>query len=410
MNQKGFLSPIIFLVVVISLGLIAAIFYFGGFGTLKGYVFQNKEKINTASDSNSKRAEKIDTSEWKNFVEDSSGLTFKYPKEWSGSTGTIMAEPLPDDCKNKDQYQCSLSLKSIGSYLRENKNRLSPLDFVADYYQSLVRAREYIKPSDDLGIPFEVLIKRKIKKDEDGFVSSGQHAYLFKDDNVVDFFCANCSDELFNAILSSVKFLDKTIADPFPEPKKRLFDVNAKIYDTQSIPEELIKYNEDELVPLSCSPAFSKNLDGDPYTIYDTNLKINRTLTSPEVLGMISKIIDRRQAERLSLFAFCKTDDGRTIVSYEKVQGGGGSGNIMFYGWFDKSGSFHDIVSIPNYGVPYFGCSTAIQLTKSNLLYVMCGGSDLGGSQSIHKIDLNSKTASQLLRCDINMNEVVSCK
>lgn len=184
---------------------------------------------------------------------------------------------------------------------------------------------------------------------------------------------------------------------------KRQFDINSKFYLTQGYPSEVIDTKEDNLLGISCSQQYVRQMDK-WYSDYDnkTELKDANLL---RLIESASLDLKGSKTDSFIFFAFCAIENGGTIVKYEKWAGGGGSRNVVFFGVLNTSGSVEEVTNIKNDGMPYFTCNRPLQLTASNILYYGCGGGDGGsGSASIYKIDLNKKTSTRIIKCDSSAN------
>lgn len=175
--------------------------------------------------------------------------------------------------------------------------------------------------------------------------------------------------------------------------------------------------------------ALSKSAIRDIYCSKQLEMKVyESTASSPmkvlvydgdnEVSSLVPKdILSEMIKKDAASVMFCD-DENRYIVVYEFWGGGGGSQNKAFVGVakkqpFDsaqgKSFTFTEITTIDQ-DAPYFGCQKILALTNNNILYLECGGGDVGYSESIYKIDLANKEKVRIFNCGrefIGDNELV---
>ena len=172
---------------------------------------------------------------------------------------------------------------------------------------------------------------------------------------------------------------------------KRQFDINSKFYLTQRYPSELVDIEEDSLLGIRCSQQqYVRQMDK-WYSDYDNKIELKDT-NLLRLIESASTDLKGSKTDSFIFFSSCATENGGTIVKYEKWAGGGGSRNVAYFGVVNASGNVERVTSIKSDGIPYFTCNKPLELTTSNVLYYECGGGDGGsGSASIYKIDLNKK-------------------
>lgn len=184
---------------------------------------------------------------------------------------------------------------------------------------------------------------------------------------------------------------------------KRQFDINSKFYLTQNYPSELVNIKEDNLLGMNCSQQYVHQM-GTWYSDYDKKIEIK----DANLLRLIESAptdLKGFETDSFVFFAFCAIENGGTVVKYEKLAGGGGSRNIVYFGMANAIGSVEEVTSIKTDGSVGFTCNMPLQFTRSNMLYYSCGGGDGGsGSASIYKIDINNKTNTRIIKCDSFVN------
>lgn len=193
-----------------------------------------------------------------------------------------------------------------------------------------------------------------------------------------------------------------SIADQTPsllgESKKRFYDP-AKVFTGKALyPTELTSVPEKDLSSLECSPSFRRDDPNNRYVYYKDGSSNPTTMSDSKLTELAEKSfeVDFGGEDYLA----CRIDDGRYIVIYSKPYGGGGSGNKVGVGLLTGE-TYEKITEIVTDGSPYFGCSSPLQLSKTNILWYSCGGGDGAyAANSIYKIDLSAKTNNRLIKCE----------
>ncbi len=201
-------------------------------------------------------------------------------------------------------------------------------------------------------------------------------------------------DATVDEILSTFKFTDNSTSEL---PKKHFVSSN-KFFDTYPYPVELTNLKDVDLIGFSCSDKYSKQLNNS-FTYYN-NLQQNK----PEELTD-KQILEYLNTNRADEVMVCKTDTGRTLLSYGVFGKGGGVGSATYYGYFE--GNNPSVATIPMENGPYFTCGTILAITKSNTLYVECASGDGGfGSKSLYRVGLyKAYTSDLLLKCTTTMQD-----
>lgn len=181
-----------------------------------------------------------------------------------------------------------------------------------------------------------------------------------------------------------------------PAYSKRQFDINKKFFQMEAYPSEITNINDNNLIGMKCGDFYTWQID-DSYISFAGSKQAKNA--DSEILNLVKMAEKTIGGEQVYTIKSCNIADNRTIIQYETVGGGGGSKNVAHFGLVNDS-DVKKIISIPNYGIIYFHCSSPIQLTNSNILYYECGGGDSNvGSSTIYKIDLNTYSYSSVLRC-----------
>lgn len=184
-----------------------------------------------------------------------------------------------------------------------------------------------------------------------------------------------------------------------PSPRqfiKRQF-ASKDYFESQPYPDELLKVSEDNLIGMRCTGWYLKQ-NGD----YEINMEDGSSvkLTDQNLLQIVLNL-NKSILKETNAFQACFTESNQTILEYETWGGGGGTKNIAHFGLVSSNGSFRKVSSIPNSGMPYFGCSTPLQLTKDNILYYSCGGADGGFiGDEIYAINLTTGTHRFVISCE----------
>ena len=183
------------------------------------------------------------------------------------------------------------------------------------------------------------------------------------------------------------------------EYKKRFYDP-AKVFTGKApYPLELTSVSESDLSSLRCSPSFQRDDLNSRYIYYKDNSSDPLVMNDPKLIELAEKSFEVDFGGEFYLA--CQVDDGRYILVYNKPSGGGGLENKIAFGVLSKDNVYEKITEIANDNIPYFGCSSPYQLTKTNILWYRCGGGDGAYSaNSIYKIDINAKTNNRLIKCE----------
>lgn len=203
---------------------------------------------------------------------------------------------------------------------------------------------------------------------------------------------------VFNQILSTLKFTDSEKSNL---PKKYYLS-SGKFFDTRPYPTELTSLKDTDLTGFSCS---------DKYTKRENNEYVFRKYGSGEGAGYEDTnitdkpVLEYLQANGADEAVVCKTDTGRTLLSYGIFGKGGGVGSATYYGYLE--GNNPSVATIPTENGPYFTCGTILAITKSNTLYVECLSGDGGfGSKSLYRVGLyKAYTSDLLLKCTTTMQD-----
>lgn len=182
--------------------------------------------------------------------------------------------------------------------------------------------------------------------------------------------------------------------------------------EERKYPESIRNIPVRDYAKLRCTPMFYFNYEylDNPN---DTALPIlvsedYKSAVDDEKLNAFAKSlivqIQKQETRRYpSYITRCETDK-RDIVIYTIESGGGGTGNKVYVGYIDESP-----VVIPNeepYSAAYFGCGDPILLTKSEKMYIRCGGGDgPAGNSSIIEVDLKNNKFKPAIACSYFYNE-----
>ncbi len=205
-------------------------------------------------------------------------------------------------------------------------------------------------------------------------------------------------ESISTKILSTLKFTDSEKSNL---PKKYYLS-SGKFFDTRPYPTELTSLKDTDLTGFSCS---------DKYTKRENNEYVFRKYGSGEGAGyedtnLTDKpVLEYLQANGADEAVVCKTDTGRTLLSYGIFGKGGGVGSATYYGYLE--GNNPSVATIPTENGPYFTCGTILAITKSNTLYVECLSGDGGfGSKSLYRVGLyKAYTSDLLLKCTTTMQD-----
>lgn len=197
----------------------------------------------------------------------------------------------------------------------------------------------------------------------------------------------------------------------------RNYQLSDKIFDKEPYPSEMTGIPDSDLVPISCSKWYQSNYNG-TYGFYDDKTK--KTFSpSNELLAIVTNALKTLPPQKqggslptippnsIDAFWVCKTQAGQQYIEYESWAGGGGTSNISYIGSVASNNSVELTTSIPNDGAAYFGCRLPFQITKSNILYLGCGGGDGGAaSASVYRVNLTqqSTASTRLIKCTIAAN------
>lgn len=193
---------------------------------------------------------------------------------------------------------------------------------------------------------------------------------------------------------------------PLPLSGKRLYfqptaTSEGTTFFDQELPAEITQMPDTKLKTISCSPFYSKQIDGS-YTMIDPvggDLVTVENETVFKIADLINEATKDRDPDE---FAFCQTDNAQKLVIYNIFQGGGGGANTVNLTLTGKDDQvLGPITTIPNsQGFPYFNCRYPLQLTTDNVVYLQCGGGDggfVGGL--LMKVNLISTTQTTLKTC-----------
>lgn len=180
--------------------------------------------------------------------------------------------------------------------------------------------------------------------------------------------------------------------------KTRYFNLSGKFYFDQEYPTELTQISENSLIPMSCTPKYSRY--GETFSHYDKNTEENIITSDESLLHIIQLINDKYGKDRLSEIFSCTPKDGDPIIIYSLEPCGGGCIGIPYLGVVEGS-EINEMTKIDEVDKPaYFGCRQPLQLTKDNVFYFECGGGDgPSGSGSIFKYSLVDQKLSRIKRC-----------
>lgn len=182
-----------------------------------------------------------------------------------------------------------------------------------------------------------------------------------------------------------------------PVYPKRQFDINKKFFQTEAYPSEITNISADNLVGMKCGDSYTRQIDGS-FTSYAGSKQAKNA--NSEILNLVEMAKKTIGEEQVHAIMSCHTSNNKIILTYHTLGGGGGSKNVAHFALVSSNEIISKIVSIPNYGIAYFGCNKPLQLTTSNLLYYECGGGDSNtGSNAIYKIDLNNYSYFSVLQC-----------
>ncbi len=205
---------------------------------------------------------------------------------------------------------------------------------------------------------------------------------------------SSINDKTVDQILSTFKFVDENTGF-----SKRLFNPTDKLIENYGLPTILTNLKDSELIGINCSHYYEGDYNGGFVTYFGSSSSEGIKLTDEELLSFV------RNNPSISAISQCKTDSGETIIHYEVFAGGGGMGNVAYFGKLSASGTIQNKITIPNDGAPYFGCRNPYALTKNNIFYWGCGGGDGGfGQVSIYAINFSKATVDKVTKCTSTAN------
>lgn len=228
---------------------------------------------------------------------------------------------------------------------------------------------------------------------------------------------------IFKQILATFNFL--TLATPTISSNtttnpnaglqypKRNFTATDKISNEIQYPAEITGLKDSDLIGMNCGPKFFKEADGSFIAVLDNNQR--QPLADQNLLSFADNIqrnINPSSKSSIISLMTCKTENNKTIISYEITPGMGGAGSNVYFGFLMPDYSAPVISVVPIENGPYFNCFKTLALTNTGLLYADCGAGDGGfGSESLYRINLNqSSNAVLLFKCTSVASSVEGAK
>ncbi|MBI2196035.1 hypothetical protein HYU45_00290 [Candidatus Daviesbacteria bacterium] len=234
--------------------------------------------------------------------------------------------------------------------------------------------------------------------------------------------------KLSNALLptptSSFESSTAAETDDKKEFSKRQINLNAKFFADIDYPSTITSIPETDLVGLSCTSyyVFTRYSGSKKYyevlhydKIGKENFSIDQNKNHSTIYSSLLQVLNR---ESLTQITICDTEDNRTFVEYGipskntssnvfpiKTAYAGGGGSDVYFGEFNFANkSFKQIVYIPYEKSAYWGCTQPLQMTKSNIFYLLCAGGEGGGfignyRASIYAINVSSNTYKRIILC-----------
>jgi hypothetical protein len=413
--------PIIVLII-----LIAGVSAFGGFFVSRRVLTTSIRPTPLITPSYSPSSIPDITANWKTYTNTKHNFLFKYPLGFSVETKGNIETTTADGIILTDGCNYNAGNRCLTGFIDGNKVIYSVNKKLSDYFEYAPEQSPQIISEQSLTIGGEPALAREIF-DDNYYYSSSEHGvvrYIIvviynqtvfhfdflergKDQKSIlstkDWHQKNYVDQ----ILSTFKFSDTSPTSQFP---KKYFQSTDMFLDQYKYPSELINLADTELVGFICSKKFSRDVEG-KYTAYIEGSQQKELLTDHDVLPLLSTLEQKAKQEmsRNSMEAatVCSLDTGKKLLSYEISPGGGGAGSNVYFGIL--SGSFLSTTSvIPMENGPYFTCSDVLAITKTGIMYVICGAGDGGfGSKSLYKLNLNAGgTATLLYKCtSLSANE-----
>lgn len=330
---------------------------------------------------------------WKTYTNNNLLFTFRYPEVFAINNvvsedpqykqdQTVLFGFELTNTKGQTAYTLSVftpSLTSLGDWIKQNFNkRLPPEEDVSQQLQKQIGSLSVYEITYKYGTMFV-------------FSDSKKRVYILGTN-------IGARGSSASQILSTFRFLD---SPQTVQMTKKHYLSSDKFYAQNSYPQEITNLQDGDLIGFTCSNKYSKQLDGS-FVFYNNDSQQNQkeTLTDTATLSLLKTAEETamQQSKNNSLLSatVCKTDAGKTLITYEITPGGGGAGASVYYGYFN--GDNTAVAEIPMENGPYFSCSDILAITKFNTLYVICGAGDGGfGSKSLYRVGLMKAYVSDLL-------------
>lgn len=189
---------------------------------------------------------------------------------------------------------------------------------------------------------------------------------------------------------------------------------NDTWFEDKKYPLEMLSYKADDLQRIKCTYIKPRFGEEPFFAINDNNVEFE-----VKDREFIKLLLSENLSDDPSIMSirYCENSSNKFLI-VGKWTGLMDNVPAVLISILDDKLSTKKIIKGASNGAPYFGCSSPTLLTKTNIMYLSCGGGDGPiGKSSIYKIDLNSQEMKIIYSCesqtydlgDQNFNSRVSC-